>query len=456
LILLACFVFQILAIFGVVCGGLYYPRQSVVTNSIMVVKGTNTPVQVSSADFYVDSSGTLRVRQPAASGRHLLQSSAPTALLTSSGDYYLDDNGQMQVRVSASTNTSAGRRKLQSTLFRFPPKKPTGVTINLATGVPSISVAPAVPSFCPFGSLDFRFQSATSNDCSAVGQLSTSSTPTTLAVPVISTLNPNIVGEFVLSMPVSSLSYLPASTSPMCQGGQLYSYAVSSVTDSHVNICLHSSLSSVSDTSSTPSFGVNAWIDYTYYANTALYTRPCTLFSNVFGYDAAGNPTVPFPNGLCLYPMTFANAAITPLDPNNSTFLFNPAAALSSGRKLLASRHLLGCANNFNTATCCASAGQYTCCGSPSNSACCANNQACGASSDKRLKANLTWTGKTVGKLHEFTWEWNELAKSLQLHDQPTVGVIAQEAALAYPEAVSTGADGYLRVNYDLLRKLTA
>jgi hypothetical protein len=413
-------------------------------------------VQVSSADFYVDSSGTLRVRPPVTVNttgrRHLLQSSAHPALLTSSGDYYIDADGQLQARMSAATNASAGRRKLQSSMIRFPPVKGKGLAINLATGVPSISVAPAVSNFCPFSTVEFRFQSYGTVDCSTAGQLSSSSTPTQLSVPVISTLNPNIIGEFVLSMPVSSVSYVPVSTSPMCPGGQLYTYTVSSVTDSHVSICLHPTLSSTSDTSTVPAFGVDAWIDFTYYVESVLYKRPCTLVTNVFGLDASGTPTVPFPSGLCLYPSTFTDQAIT---NNGAVNVFNPSAELSSRRKLLASRTLLSCGNNWVTSTCCTTGG-YTCCGSTTDSRCCAAGQSCGTGSDKRLKANLTVTGNMMGKLREYTWEWNELAKSLQLHNQPSVGVIAQEAALVYPQVVSTGADGYLRVNYELLRTITA
>jgi Chaperone of endosialidase len=75
-------------------------------------------------------------------------------------------------------------------------------------------------------------------------------------------------------------------------------------------------------------------------------------------------------------------------------------------------------------------------------------------SSDARLKTNLQTTGGSIGKLAEYSWEWNELAKSLGV-DSPTVGVIAQEAQLIYPAAVSKNpATGYLQVDYALLREL--
>jgi len=74
-------------------------------------------------------------------------------------------------------------------------------------------------------------------------------------------------------------------------------------------------------------------------------------------------------------------------------------------------------------------------------------------SSDARLKTNLQKTGRSIGQLAEYTWEWNELAKSLGV-DSPTLGVIAQEAQLVYPATVSMSAAGYLQVDYSLLREL--
>ena len=71
-----------------------------------------------------------------------------------------------------------------------------------------------------------------------------------------------------------------------------------------------------------------------------------------------------------------------------------------------------------------------------------------------RLKTNLVPTGGAIGSLREYTWEWNDLAKSLQLDGQPTTGVVAQEAQLVFPQAVSQDSNGYLRVDYALLREL--
>ena len=74
------------------------------------------------------------------------------------------------------------------------------------------------------------------------------------------------------------------------------------------------------------------------------------------------------------------------------------------------------------------------------------------SSSDMRLKKNIVPTGRLVaGLLAEYTWEWNDVAKALHLDNQRTVGVMAQEAQALFPEAVSTAADGYMRVDYGML-----
>lgn len=73
---------QILAFFGVMIGVVELTRQSVVTNQVMVVKGTNTPIQLASSDFYVDGDGVLRMRvanatNATAAGRRLLSTGTP-------------------------------------------------------------------------------------------------------------------------------------------------------------------------------------------------------------------------------------------------------------------------------------------------------------------------------------------------------------------------------------------
>ena len=64
------------------------------------------------------------------------------------------------------------------------------------------------------------------------------------------------------------------------------------------------------------------------------------------------------------------------------------------------------------------------------------------ASSDVRLKDNITHVDTLPNGIKLYTWEWKEE------RNEPTFGVIAQEVAQVVPEAVITGKDGYLRVNY--------
>jgi len=69
-------------------------------------------------------------------------------------------------------------------------------------------------------------------------------------------------------------------------------------------------------------------------------------------------------------------------------------------------------------------------------------------SSDIRLKENIVKIGKYNSGLNMYTWDWNKEGKKVAHPDQPTVGVMAQEAMLVFPEAVIKGNDGYLRVDY--------
>lgn len=70
------------------------------------------------------------------------------------------------------------------------------------------------------------------------------------------------------------------------------------------------------------------------------------------------------------------------------------------------------------------------------------------AMSDINLKENIVKIGKYGSGLNMYTWDWNEEGKKVAHPDQPTVGVMAQEAMLVFPEAVMKGDDGYLRVDY--------
>ena len=74
------------------------------------------------------------------------------------------------------------------------------------------------------------------------------------------------------------------------------------------------------------------------------------------------------------------------------------------------------------------------------------------AMSDINLKENITKVGQYASGLNIYTWTWNSKGKELADPLQPTVGVMAQEAMLVFPEAVSKGTDGFLRVNYGAIK----
>ena len=64
----------------------------------------------------------------------------------------------------------------------------------------------------------------------------------------------------------------------------------------------------------------------------------------------------------------------------------------------------------------------------------------CGRGSDIRLKRDIAQVGEHNGiNLYRFRYFWS---------DTTYVGVMAQEVAAVKPDAVSRGADGYLRVDY--------
>jgi hypothetical protein len=69
--------------------------------------------------------------------------------------------------------------------------------------------------------------------------------------------------------------------------------------------------------------------------------------------------------------------------------------------------------------------------------------------SDKRLKENVTYIGKS-GKHNVYSWEWNDKAKELGINT-PNIGVMAQEVMEINPDAVSMNDNGYLQVNYGAL-----
>tara|TARA_R110002050_G_scaffold173319_2_gene305474 strand:- start:3702 stop:4754 length:1053 start_codon:yes stop_codon:yes gene_type:complete len=67
--------------------------------------------------------------------------------------------------------------------------------------------------------------------------------------------------------------------------------------------------------------------------------------------------------------------------------------------------------------------------------------------SDIRLKENITHVGVLPNGANWYTWDWNETGKAIA-GNQPTQGVMAQELQEINADAVVTGSDGYLRVDY--------
>jgi len=71
--------------------------------------------------------------------------------------------------------------------------------------------------------------------------------------------------------------------------------------------------------------------------------------------------------------------------------------------------------------------------------------------SDQRLKTGIIRLPWSVGGCPAYSWEWSELAKSMFGLDGISHGVLAQDVASLHPEAVRTGSDGFMRVDYMLL-----
>ena len=70
-----------------------------------------------------------------------------------------------------------------------------------------------------------------------------------------------------------------------------------------------------------------------------------------------------------------------------------------------------------------------------------------GIFSDKRLKKNIKFIGKSKEGFNLYKWDWNDIAKKLGIND-PTIGVIAQEVQKTNPSAISKSENGYLMVDY--------
>lgn len=71
--------------------------------------------------------------------------------------------------------------------------------------------------------------------------------------------------------------------------------------------------------------------------------------------------------------------------------------------------------------------------------------------SDVRLKDNIQFYD-TLHNIKFYTWDWNEEGKRIGATQYPSFGVLAQEIQKTHPAAVSKDADGYLRVNYRMIK----
>ena len=68
--------------------------------------------------------------------------------------------------------------------------------------------------------------------------------------------------------------------------------------------------------------------------------------------------------------------------------------------------------------------------------------------SDIRLKTNITHTRTLDNGIKVYSWNWSKEGRDLAHAWQPSHGVIAQEVAEIYPEAVTITENGYLAVDY--------
>ena len=71
--------------------------------------------------------------------------------------------------------------------------------------------------------------------------------------------------------------------------------------------------------------------------------------------------------------------------------------------------------------------------------------------SDVRLKDNIQHYD-TLNGIKFYTWDWNEEGKRIGANQYPSFGVLAQEIQKTHPAAVIKDSDGYLRVNYGMIK----
>ena len=83
------------------------------------------------------------------------------------------------------------------------------------------------------------------------------------------------------------------------------------------------------------------------------------------------------------------------------------------------------------------------------------------SSSDRRLMSDINKLGELENGLAVYSWRWNETARNLDArYGAPgttggyiSMGFIAQEVAKVYPNAITIGGHGFLRINEQQLAK---
>lgn len=72
-------------------------------------------------------------------------------------------------------------------------------------------------------------------------------------------------------------------------------------------------------------------------------------------------------------------------------------------------------------------------------------------STDYKLLNNVVSLRSLENDLVIYNWEWSEAALDLGIGELPTVGFIAQEVRLIYPNAIMTDANGYSMIDLPIL-----
>jgi hypothetical protein len=312
--LFALLFIQTAATFGVVFGAVNYSRQSDVSGNVLVAKGTETPLQISSADFYVDSTGTMRVRAP------------------------------------LSNATSRRRRNL----------------LQLSTEATdgAMSILAAAPPKCYLGSADFNEGTGA---CATADALSTTG-QNVITVPLVHPYDSKDQNEYTRPFLYTSVAYfsnVTYSSSP-CRSGQLYLYTLAAGYG-QIGVCVFGVVAA----GEAPDYGTTAFIDYSAFTPPAGFMSPCTAIVSPATVTTSDGYLLPSP--FCLYPSLYTNLTVALSAPNTYTYTYANAIAHSVRRKLLSSgteRKLLANCQNPSFDYCQSNAGaNCKCCTSACNCA---------------------------------------------------------------------------------------